>query len=93
MDFFKFKILNGKENQIQSSSQEVSTMLININHIVSIKPIKITRPDHIIDGYWIRTSNNKKYRAVLIPPELETMFQKPLQGQVKTISFDENAIQ
>jgi hypothetical protein len=93
MNFLKFKILSGREEQIQSSAQEVTTMLLNVDHIVSIKPIKISRPDHIIDGYWIRTSNNKKYRAVVIPPELEEMLEKPVSGKIKTISFEDNAIQ
>lgn len=45
-------------------------MIFNLDHIISIKPIKIVLGDHIIDGYWMRTSNGKKYKATRIPEEL-----------------------
>jgi len=42
--------------------------LINPDHIVSVKPIKVaTETRDVIDGYWIRLSNGKKYRAIQVP--------------------------
>lgn len=47
---------------------EESSILINMEQLVSIKPIKIsTESRDIIDGYWVRLSNGKKYRAIQVP--------------------------
>lgn len=46
-------------------------ILLNLDHIVSVKPIKIMYQGNIINGHWIRTVNNKKYRATRIPNELK----------------------
>lgn len=44
--------------------------LLNIDHISSIKPIKIMYQGNIINGFWIRMSNDKKYKATQIPKDL-----------------------
>ena len=68
MKFGKFTILNPKD---QSTARETEVeMLINLNHIVSLKPIRIASPDRLVNGFWIRTTNGKKYKAVKIPNEL-----------------------
>jgi hypothetical protein len=68
MKFGKFTILNPKD---QNTARETEVeMLINIDHIVSLKPIRIASPDRLINGFWIRTTNGKKYKAVKIPSEL-----------------------
>ncbi len=47
---------------------EKTNILINLEHIVSVKPIKLsTAKREVIDGYWIRLSNGKKYRAIQVP--------------------------
>lgn len=91
MSFMKFQILSTKEGHLVGEEHE--TMLINTAHIVSIKPIRINRPNMLIDGYWIRTSNGKKYRATIIPAELDMILQEPLNAQAKLVNFDENSIQ
>lgn len=68
MKFAKFTILNPKD-QVTSRETEVE-MLINLDHIISVKPIRIASPDRLINGFWIRTSNGKKYKAVKIPQDL-----------------------
>lgn len=68
MKFAKFTILNPKD-QMTSRETEVE-MLINTDHIVSVKPIRIASPDRLINGFWIRTTNGKKYKALKIPKEL-----------------------
>ncbi len=50
-----------------------SEMLVNPDHIVSIKPINIVLKQGILKGYWIRLSNGKKYRASSIPAILLEM--------------------
>ncbi len=61
----RFTVITQNENQ---QSEEQTNMLINLEHIVSIKPIKLTTNDReVIDGYWIRLSNGKKYRAIQVP--------------------------
>ena len=68
MDLQKFEILSSKTGQ--SLHLEKVQMLINLDHIISVKPIRIIITDNIIDGYWIRTSNGKKYKASKIPSVL-----------------------
>jgi hypothetical protein len=91
MKFKKFQILNTKEGHLHE--EEEQTMLINLDHIISIKPIRINRPNMLIDGYWIRTSNGKKYRATVIPPELDMVLEEPFQSSAKAVNFDENSLQ
>lgn len=63
MSLKKFVILT--ESQGVSSE---STILLNTNHIISIKPIRMTVSDQrIVEGYWIRMTNSKKYRATQVP--------------------------
>ncbi len=59
----------------QRMDMEVVPMLINLNHLVSIKPIRIMANDELIDGYWVRISNGKKYRAIQIPAELKIQLE------------------
>jgi hypothetical protein len=91
MNFKKFKVLSTNENHLQGSEEQ--TMLINLDHIISIKPIRINTADQLIDGYWIRTSNAKKYKATVIPAELDTVLQAPFKTQIKTVNFEETVIQ
>lgn len=54
-------------------------MLINGDQIVSIKPIKMTTEERdVLDGYWIRLTNGKKYRALQIPASLQVYFDETL---------------
>ncbi len=80
MNFRKFKILNTKPTPgIDSSEVEV---LFNLDHIVSIKPIRISRPDKLLNGFWIRTTNGKKYRASNIPDDLLEIIGVKYQGSI-----------
>lgn len=63
-------------------------VLINTEHIVTIKPIRIMFQGHIIDGYWVRTSNGKKYKASRIPAELEKLLKD--ESHLTDTHFDEN---
>jgi hypothetical protein len=56
-------------------NNEVS-MLINLDHVISVKPIRIMTRGGVIEGYWIRATNNKKYRAISIPQELKVELNK-----------------
>jgi hypothetical protein len=82
MKIKKFTILNPKE-ATSGGVQEVD-MLINLDHIVSVKPIRIVGRDNIINGHWLRLTNGKKYRAIKIPVELEQILyeggSKPVEG-------------
>ncbi len=77
MKFHKFNILDTKGTQ----ETEVE-VLFNLDHIISIKPIRISRPDKLLNGFWIRTTNGKKYRASKIPDELLSIIGEKYQGQV-----------
>lgn len=67
----KFKIVSPKDGQ--SVDNIFETLLINTEHIISLKPIRMVVDDKLVMGYWIRTSNGKKYRAVEIPENLRTI--------------------
>ncbi len=68
MVFKKFVIIDPKQNEPLMNDE--TPILMNLNHIVSVKPIKIMTRTTVIDGFWIRTTNGKKYRAISIPDEL-----------------------
>jgi hypothetical protein len=69
MELKRFKIVSPRD--VQSTDNIFESMLINLNHIISIKPIRMVLEEKVVEGYWIRTSNGKKYRAIEIPKELK----------------------
>lgn len=79
MKFQKFTIFNSKVSPQEAEEIEV---LFNLDHIISIKPIRINRSDKLLNGFWIRTTNGKKYRASKIPDELVGIIGEKYQGQV-----------
>jgi len=86
MKFKKFVVLNPKDS-LGRDMEEVE-MLFNLDHIVSMKPIRINRPDKIINGFWIRTTNGKKYKATQIPDELIQLigekYTLPINAAIET---------
>jgi hypothetical protein len=86
MKFKKFKILNSVKPGTNQEAGETE-VLFNLDHIISIKPIRISRPDRLLNGFWIRTSNGKKYRATEIPTELLSEIGEKYQGSIN-ISAD-----
>ena len=80
MKFKKFKIFNAKAPQ--GGDLEEVEVLFNLDHIISIKPIRISQPNKLLNGFWIRTTNGKKYRASLIPDELLSIIGEKYQGSV-----------
>jgi hypothetical protein len=89
MKFQKFLILNSKP----SNAGEEVEVLFNLDHIVSIKPIRISRPDKLLNGFWIRTTNGKKYRASKIPDDLLNVIGEKYQGAVHLTETDEQPFQ
>jgi hypothetical protein len=89
MKFQKFNILDTKgaqENEVE--------VLFNLDHIISIKPIRISRPDKLLNGFWIRTTNGKKYRASKIPDDLLEVIGEKYQGQINVaLDSDEQPFQ
>ncbi len=79
MTLQKFKIVSPKDGQ--SVDNIFETLLINTDHIVSLKPIRMVVEEKLVMGYWIRTTNGKKYRAVEIPAELKSILEKDEDGK------------
>lgn len=74
MLFKKFIIYS--KNEASQMNEQVE-MLINLDHIISLKPIRISTEDRqVMKAYWIRLSNGKKYKAVSIPNELSQVFDE-----------------
>ena len=67
----KFRIVSPKDGQ--SVDNVFETLLINGDHIISLKPIRMVVEEKLVKGYWIRTTNGKKYRAVDIPERLKEL--------------------
>lgn len=82
MSIMRFKIVSPRD--VQSTDNVYETMLLNLNHVISMKPIKMVIEDKVIDGYWIRTTNGKKYRAVEIPKALQDV----LNGDRESIALN-----
>lgn len=72
MSFQKFTIINMKTSKNQD---EESVILLNLRHIISIKPIQKLVDGKITTQLWIKTSNGKKYRASKIPLEVLSLFE------------------
>ena len=73
MGLEKFKIVSPKDGQ--SVDNVFETLLINTEHIISLKPIRMVVEEKLVQGYWIRTSNGKKYRAVEIPTTIKAILE------------------
>lgn len=89
MPFYKFTILNHNEAH---QRDEVVNIIININHIVSLKPIRMATQDRqVIEGYWLRLSNGKKYKALQVPKELQTKLTEelPAPNYLSESAFEE----
>lgn len=86
MKFQKFTVFNAKAGTQEADEIEV---LFNLDHIISIKPIRISRSDKLINGFWIRTTNGKKYRASKIPDELLGIIGEKYQGIVNLVTDTE----
>ena len=80
MAFMKFKIIQSKEEHTLETN--LVDIIFNVNHVVSIKPIKIILGESIIDGYWIRLTNGKKYKATSIPTVLKKIFLTSEEGEI-----------
>ena len=86
MDLQKFTILNINESH---QIQEEVDILINTTHIISLKPIKMTTSDmRVVDGFWIRLSNGKKYKAIRVP----SFIKEALNEKLPSASYPESEV-
>ena len=67
-----FHILTNSDQQLEI---ELTPMLINLEHVITIKPINIVMQNDLVEGYWIRMSNGKKYRATNAPEEIKDLLR------------------
>jgi hypothetical protein len=64
-NFQRFKIIDTEDMKHLGHVEE--EIYLNMNHIVSFKPINILVENDLKKGIWLRTSNGKKYRAIEFP--------------------------
>ena len=82
----RFSILNTDEvNQLEGIDYPI---LLNTDHILSVKPIKIMHQGNLINGHWIRTVSGKKYKATRIPQSLHEQL-KDTESLTNTIIDNE----
>ena len=84
MNLKLFKILTETDQQIDF---DVTPILLNIDHIISVKPINMMVNETLINGFWIRTSNGKKYRATEIPESLMDLLVNTEKKNLNTKAF------
>jgi hypothetical protein len=84
-----FKILKS-ENEANVEGIDY-TILINTDHITSMKKINILQGGNIIAGYWVRLLNGKKYKATRIPNELQTLFKNENEMALMNINGEDVA--
>lgn len=75
----RFKII-APSKEGHSTGSTFETILINRDHIVSLKPIRMIVDEKLVMGYWIRTTNSKKYRAVEIPESIKAILETDVDG-------------
>ena len=69
----RFNVLNSENDQnVEGIDYPV---LLNVVQIVSIKSINIMFKENIIQGFWIRMVNGKKYKATRIPKDLKLLLE------------------
>lgn len=83
MALARFKIVSPKDGQ--SVDNIFETLLINTDHIVSLKPIRMVVDEKLVLGFWIRTTNGKKYRAVEIPESIKSILGKSDSDESETV--------
>ena len=75
-----FHILTNSDQQLEI---ELTPMLINLEHVVTIKPINIVMQNDLVEGFWIRMSNGKKYRAANAPEEIKDLLRPASSSKKK----------
>lgn len=68
----------------EAIKQRTEVVLLNIDHIISIKPINIVLEERIVRGYWIRLTNGKKYRTIDLPLALNDLLSNELACEIET---------
>lgn len=84
-----FHILTNSDQQLEI---EVTPMLINLEHIITIKPINIMMSSELVEGYWIRMSNGKKYRATTAPAEIKDLLQSTRSANTKSADTTDESV-
>ena len=74
MHFERFTIISQRDVQALEDTHE--SILLNLDHIISVKPINIVVEQGVIQGYWIRMTNGKKYRAMEVPLAIEKLISE-----------------
>lgn len=80
MNLKKFKIVSPRD--VQSVDNVYEVVLLNLDHIISVKPIKMVIEDKVANGFWIRTSNGKKYRAIEAPSAILDLLSEDMSQAV-----------
>lgn len=67
----RFSVLNSENDQALEGIDY--PILLNTDHIASIKSINIMYKGNIIKGFWIRMVSGKKYKATRVPDEIKNL--------------------
>jgi len=67
----RFSVLNSEDDQSLEGFDY--PVLLNMNHIASVKSINIMYKGNIIQGFWIRMVSGKKYKATRVPASIKKL--------------------
>jgi hypothetical protein len=67
----RFSVLNSEDDQSLEGFDY--PVLLNSDHIASVKSINIMYKGNIIQGFWIRMVSGKKYKATRVPAAIKKL--------------------
>ncbi|PIP95600.1 MAG: hypothetical protein COW00_00470 [Bdellovibrio sp. CG12_big_fil_rev_8_21_14_0_65_39_13] len=74
MKLERFKLYVSHEDEMSGSSSPL--LVVNTDHLVSVRPINIPHNGKILRAFWIRLANGKKYKAIEVPTEVSKLFRE-----------------
>lgn len=74
MKLERFKLYVSHDDEMNGSSSPL--LVINLEHLVSVRPINIPHNGKILRAFWIRLANGKKYKAIEVPTEVSKLFRE-----------------
>ncbi len=69
----RFNVLNAEDDQTLEGFDY--PILLNTDHIASVKQINIMYKGNIIKGYWVRMASGKKYKATRLPDDIKNLLE------------------
>jgi len=83
----RFNVLNSENDQALDGIDY--PILLNTDHIVSIKSINIVHKGNIIKGFWVRMASGKKYKVTRAPDQIKNLLDNEIGLSDREINGNE----